>query len=309
MRLSVLISAALLLFSCSQPLPESFSVCFYNAYLLFDSAEDGWEYEGFRRSDGYTEDAYRERIRDLAIMLARNTSCDVIVLAEVESEEVLADLISSGLGLRGFRYYGLAKGSEPLSVGFISKERPDAVRIHSTDGARPFLEMSFGSFTILGVHARSRLETGSDAVRFRQFSHIGSILSSAEGLAFAIGDFNADPRYPEDGMAMYPSAGWADIPLNVTTDPGKAGGNILYSPLIDEGGAEGTYWYMDGWYFYDNALLCSSIFSSSEWRYASSRVIRPFEAEDILGRPDAYDASTGSGYSDHFPIEVTFVSF
>ena len=134
-------------------------------------------------------------------------------------------------------------------------------------------------------------------------------LKPTEGLAFAIGDFNADPRYPEDGMAMYPSAGWADIPLNVTTDPGKAGENILYSPLIDEGGAEGTYWYMDGWYFYDNALLCSSIFSSSEWRYASSRVIRPFEAEDILGRPDAYDASTGSGYSDHFPIEVTFVSF
>ena len=292
--------------SCSQGLPESFSVCFYNAYLLFDSSDDGWEYDGFRKGDGYTEEAYHERIRALAIFLAKYAESDVIVLAEVESDEVLLDLIEAGLDMRGYRFYGLARGPGPLSLGFISKRKPSSVNIHSTDGARPFLELSFDAFTILAIHARSRLEDDSADVRFNQFSHFASLLEEADGTAGAIGDFNADPRYGEEGMMMYPSAGWRDVPINVTDDPGRIQNRVYYSPLIDSGG-DGTYYYQDEWYFYDNILLRKESFDSEGWEYSSAGIVRPRDAEDAIGRPDAYDASTGNGFSDHFPVQVSFM--
>ncbi len=302
-------SIIVFLISCSVPRAGYFSAAFYNAYAFFDSSEDGWEYDGFRKSDGYTEEAYKERVRKTAVFLAKNTDCDLLILSEIESEEVLVDLISEGLDTRGFRYYGLAASGEPLSVGFISKSDV-RMALHSADGTRPFVELEVqtdqGPFTIFGVHMRSRLEEGSERVREKQMSHLANLLASAASPAIAIGDFNADPDHPEAGMARFP----ASASIMVTDDPGRIGGNAYYSPFSDrsECSEEGTYCYEGQWYFFDNALLGAECFDLDGWDYHSAEVIRSFEAEDILFRPEAYDASTGRGYSDHFPIEVRFIS-
>ena len=95
-------------------------------------------------------------------------------------------------------------------------------------------------------------------------------------------------------------------PINVTDDPGRIQNHVYYSPLIDSGG-DGTYYYQDEWYFYDNILLRKESFDSEGWEYSSAGIVRPRDAEDAIGRPDAYDASTGNGFSDHFPVQVSFM--
>ena len=136
MKLWVLLIITAMLSSCS-PDPEEhvFSVAAYNAYCLFDGIRDGDEFEGWRKSDGYTEAVYDKRVDDLAVLLGKYVSADVIILEEVESEIVLRDLIDSGLRKKGYFHYGLATtGNEAISVGFLSRIRPDAVRIHSFEG-------------------------------------------------------------------------------------------------------------------------------------------------------------------------------
>ena len=70
-----------------------FTISAYNMYLFFDGTDDGWEYDGFRKSDGYTQERYLDRVKDTAVFIARNMDSDVIILSEVESAVVLNDLL------------------------------------------------------------------------------------------------------------------------------------------------------------------------------------------------------------------------
>ena len=97
--------------SCSQGLPESFSVCFYNAYLLFDSSDDGWEYDGFRKSDGYTEEAYQERrIGEIAKQIAERGNVKFVLVAGPSSSGKTTFSHRLGIQLRvnGFRPHPIA---------------------------------------------------------------------------------------------------------------------------------------------------------------------------------------------------------
>ena len=297
---------------------DVFTVSAYNMYLFFDDTDDGWEYEGFRRSDGYTAARYDERIHDTAVFIAKNMPSDVIILSEVESEIVLNDLLEAGLRKKGYSHYGLASdGSSPLSVGFISKEEPLRSAVHSTDGERPVIDLTFsrksGTIRVFGIHARSRLEEQNEDIRRRQFEHLRFLVDSAdEDLVIAAGDFNADPRCPEAGMAEYPVSDINAIPVVVTGDPWLVRHGALYSPFLDDeenGGHEGSYHYQGKWYFLDNILVDQKAFDGKGLEYDSAAVIAPFEAQDILSRPLAYDASTGRGYSDHFGLTIRLSTF
>ena len=287
-------------------------------YLFFDGTDDGWEYDGFSRSDGYTQERYQERIRDAAVFIARNIDADVLILSEIESPAVLYDLLEAGLRKKGYSFYGLASdGSSPLSVGFISRIEPESSAIHSTDGERAMIDLVFstssGSVHIFGIHARSRLEEGSESIRLRQFEHLHALMSgSDEDIVIAAGDFNADPRYPEKGISIYPAADTSSVPLKIAGDPGLASDTVCYSPFMDGeeiSDADGTYCYQGEWYFLDNIIMDHRAFDGIGLEYRSASVVMPFEAVDILGRPMVYDASTGRGYSDHFALMMELAAF
>ena len=314
MRLAILLYA-LLLASCSpSPDGEVFSVTAYNAYALFDSTDDGDEYEGFRSRDGYGREAYQERIRRLAILLGRRcSSSDVLVLSEVESEIVLHDLLEHGLRGKGFSYYGLASdGTGTLFTGFISKKQPLSVTIHSIPGCRPILEASFmaGSecVTVFGVHFRSRLDDGGgEEIREEEARYLRMLMESCPSLAIAAGDFNADPRFPESAMALYPDGYDSSCAFHVTGDPSRTAQGIYFSPFMDDGAVlaeEGTYCYGGSWYFYDNALLSGECWDGDGLEYCDAWITSSEEMKDLLGRPRPFDASDGLGYSDHFPVTV-----
>ena len=298
--------------SCALETPQdAVAIGAYNMYLFFDGTDDGWEYDGFRRSDGYTLERYQERVHDAAVFIARNIDADILILSEVESPVVLHDLLEAGLRKKGYSFYGLASdGSAPLSVGFISRIEPVSSALHSTDGERAILDLAFrtssGSLRVFGIHARSRLEEGSEKIRMLQFRHLQALMSDAdEDIVIAAGDFNADPRYPEGGMTIFPESDSIHVPLKITGDPGLSSDTIYYSPFMDgeEGiDAEGTYCYQGKWYFLDNIIMDRRAFDGIGLEYRRASVIRPFESMDILGRPLAYDTSAGRGYSDHFAV-------
>ena len=316
MKLLVLFSFIIIIVSCI-PAPDSgeISIATYNAYCLFDSVGDGDEFTGFRKSDGYSEAVYDERIRNLAILLGRYVDADVIILEEVESEIVLSDLIEAGLRKKGYFYYGLATtGEEAISVGFLSRIEPNAVRMHSFGSERPILEISLTKagerFSIFGVHLRSKLEESSRDIRYGQLRHLSSLIEArSDSFVIVAGDFNADPREEGEALSEYPESYSESTALSVSADPGRVNADVLYAPLLDEETvqkAAGTYFFDGSWLIYDSILSTEDSVDGIGFELCAIEIISRFEMLDILGRPLAFDPSTGNGFSDHLPVVATF---
>ncbi len=312
----VLVSLAVfLLFSCS-PYERGavFEITTYNAYAFFDGVESGSEYEGFGHSDGYDGEAYKERVRELAILLGRRfDSSDVIILQEIESAAVLSDLLDAGLSAKGFLYYGLAASEDSLSVAFISKMKPDHTAIHSFPGCRPILELVFSpcgeSVHIFGVHFRSRLNGGEEE-RYGQSQHLASLMEGSQSIAVAAGDFNTDPRYGDGSFSVYPDMYSGANAFHVTGDPSRAGQRIYFSPLLDPDAVleeKGTYFYDGVWYIYDSILLSAEAWDGRGWEFCDVSIRTGREMKDLTGLPFPYDPSLGYGYSDHFPVTVRLI--
>lgn len=304
---------SLLFISCKPDAhKESFSVVTWNMYLFFDSREDGYEYNGYRKSDGYNDKIYSERIDNTSLALAKNfADVDLIVLQEIESNIVLYDLLQAGLKKKGFRYYGVAKSEKsPLSVGFISKYTPDSISFHGIDNHRTQLELSFTVngelISIVVIHATSRLADGEDE-RFDEFSLVRSIADLNSGsLCLIAGDFNADPRECEKGVGNIRKIVDSNTPIVCTGDPGECKDGVYFSQALDYMNhvGKGTYFYQNQWYWYDNILVSSEGFDFSGWEYDRSQIVMPFESVDQNGFPIAFDLSSKKGISDHLPLKL-----
>ena len=312
MRLMLLSLSLFLLFSCRFSTEKSFlKITTYNAYAFFDSYEDGSEFDGFAHSDGYDGEAYYQRVRDFAILLGRNfSSSDIIVLQEIESAEVLSDIIDAGLGEKGYSYYGLADdGVQTLSVGFVSRLQPTGVEIHAYPGCRPILEISFHvndeTIKVFVLHFRSRIDGGEEE-RYAQAEHLSLLLEREKGtLCIAAGDFNSDPSIGDGPFSVFPDLYSENNAFHVTSDPSKAGDKLYFAPLSGVYG--GTYFYDGAWYCYDNVLLTEECWDMRGWDFDSVQIENERILVDMLGRPEPYDVSTGYGYSDHLPVTLTLL--
>ena len=313
MRFAFLPFFILLSFSCSPSINRSFfTVTTYNLYAFFDSYEDGDEYEGFAKSDGYDGEAYSERIRNTAILIGKVfSSSDVIILEEVESNAVLLDLLEAGLKEKGFIYYGLADDENNLSVGFLSKLKPLSTALHVFPGCRPILELVFQKsgelIHIFGVHFRSRIPGGDDE-RMQEALHLAALMErNPDALCIAAGDFNTDPLLSSSPFSLSPDCYDEDNAFHVTGDPSKTGPHLYFSPLNDPDAVlseDGTYFYDGVWYFYDLFLLSEKAWDGEGWEYDGIIIESNRTMKDNGGRPFPYDVSTGYGYSDHFPVTL-----
>ena len=299
----------LLLVSCS---PETgnggFTVTSWNAYCFFDGVGDGSEYTEFLSSSGYTREKYTKRVDNAALYMASNMKdSDVIILEEIESEDVLSDLLEAGLKGAGFRYYGLAQKSDgELSVGFLSKIKPSSYAFHSTQSSRVILELKFivggEMITVFGVHLKSQLNESSS--RLEELSLIRTLVERRDGeCIIVIGDFNTDCL---TGSEMGDRKRKEDYALFLTGDGSEAYGGTLFSPYLDYGGSSlvGSYYYDGDWYTYDNALLSSTLFDGRGLEYDSFAIVSGALSKTSSGTPLKYEKSTGNGFSDHFAITL-----
>ena len=300
----LLIPFFILLSSCSQDKADrGLSILAYNMYLLFDSNEDGDEYYPFTHSGGYGSAEYESRIRRYRdFFLSDEGEADIYILSEIESEDVLVDLMKGKMRRKGYKYYGICSYDTPISVGFISRIPVKDVKVHSNDGPRDILEIEFiinGSLIkIFTIHAKSRLDGGQEERR-STFEHLSYLMSrSYPSLSIAAGDFNEDPRQGPDFLR---SDAGLDNPLKVTSSVDDLLPSVFYSPSLD-GGLD-TYFYQERWYSYDNIILSAAAFDGIGLEYVTSYVVYPEGAVDELGRPIRYEVQNNAGYSDHLAIK------
>lgn len=307
MRVLFLILLTLLI-SCSPEEDTSLlTITSWNAYCFFDGTDSSTEFTEFTLSGGYTREKYNKRVEATALYMTTNMKdSDIIILEEIESDDVLVDLIEAGLKNVGFSYYGLAQKEDGvLSVGFISKFRPSYFSFHSTLTSRPIAEIGFsfnGENVILyAVHLRSQL--GEESERREELYLLSTLLEGREGEnIIVIGDFNTD-CITGDEIGDVRKGGYI-IPL--TGDGRAACDGILFSPYLDYGSTPGagSYYYSGQWYTYDNALLTSTFFDGDGLEYLDFSIVSPAEAKTAAGLPVKYDKSTQEGYSDHFAITL-----
>ncbi|MCL2833301.1 MAG: endonuclease/exonuclease/phosphatase family protein [Treponema sp.] len=172
----------------NQSAPDrKFCAAVWNMQALFDSTENGNEYEEYRESAGWTSEKYRARLlaaaraitqmRSIAENLpAANTekltAPDFIGLVEMENAEVLNDLLMGPLSQQGYiqSFYGSAPAMS-LGLGVLSRYPLTETRVHSitTTGEtipRPILEVSLApggnSLVIFLCHWKSKVG-GDDA--------------------------------------------------------------------------------------------------------------------------------------------------
>lgn len=294
-----------------------FSVATHNAYCFFDGYECEEEFDGFLIKDGYTEEAYRKRVKKAADFYSDHyRDADVILFQEVENTIVLKDILEAGLIKRGFKYYGAADSkSGYLNVGFVSKIAPEDIIFHGVEGSRLIMELVFAAggerIHLFNIHASSRLDEENAGKREDEFSLLRTLLSAREGsLSIVLGDFNTDLSEGDSSLALKGSGYEYSAPLVITGDGGEARSGIYYSPAADkeESLGSGTCFYNSEWSFFDSAVISEEAFDFKGFEYASSRVISPSAALDVYGFPRKFDVRTGEGFSDHLGFMVSFRS-
>ncbi len=287
------------------------SILSYNLYLMFDDVESGDEYSPFRKEDGWSSDLYRNRVDGLSDLLSKEEyRSDIMLFQEVESCKVLEDLIDAGLGAYGPYYYGIIENISPISVGYISKYRPIAVRIHSSSSPRPILELEFliggERISVFCLHAMSRLDDGGYDERRDLFSLLSVLLmENSDRLCIAAGDFNEDPA---TGSAFCDvERGEGSGVLHATGKTDLVDVDVFYTAALDSSmDCYGTYYY-ESFESFDHILLNSFAFDGAGYDFANAEVLIPPGGTDELGRPVRYVPLEKTGFSDHFAVRAELV--
>jgi endonuclease/exonuclease/phosphatase family metal-dependent hydrolase len=123
-------------------------VATWNVQALFDGAEDGYEYEEYVDSAGWTKEKYLARLNGIAHALGSlEKSPDILTLVEVEKSQILEDLANSYLKDYGYHwsFFGNNDGSS-LGIGVLSRFPFSQTRVHSLSNQktvipRPVLEV------------------------------------------------------------------------------------------------------------------------------------------------------------------------
>ena len=289
-----LILIAVLLVSCSgceEQERSGFTVSSWNVQNLFDSVNDGTEYSEYKHQNGWSDSAYRARLKAAVSVLNEDgvRNSDVIVLNEVENENVVLDLMT--LLDSSFLWYAVAsEDGGAISLAVISRLPINDARIHSIEGARPVIETHFELSStdvfVFAVHAKSNLGEEDENVALRRL--LGQALSNLtdlrkldypDALIIIAGDFNEEPW---DGNVIENFNSWRCFWEDV------------------ERGTMGSYFYDGNWLCYDNILLSSDMIEN--WGVVTDGI-----ATDRDGLPNRWDRNTLSGVSDHLPVWVRII--
>lgn len=330
MRWCVLVLLCACLCSCRENPEEGgsgFIVTSYNVENLFDAESDGSEYPEYVPSESWTDETVKARLSLLGDTLLSKElrKSHLFVLQEVENENLVRRLVESRLGSHGYGYYGFAKKKgDAVGIAFISRLKPDWMRVHEVAEGRPLLELAFhgGSLVVVALHAKSRLggEAETEEARLEAARMVKAIRAdNPSALVVVTGDFNEDP----DASAS--STGQTALVLSDLGTAGlwdKRGSLVLtgrkafhdplwYCPWLDMQTApdgRGSCAWGGVWHRYDSALLSQEAFDGSGWEFSSFSVYRDSRLVGSDGLPLSWDRKTLSGASDHLPVTLSLYS-
>jgi len=150
---------------------RSVNLMTWNVHNLFDGEDNGYEYDEFLESSGWSTEKYLGRINTISAAIGSvDPKPDIILFQEIESLKILEDIALAVSG--GYSWSHFANNPEAvLGVGIISRFPLLESRVHSiTIGGdttpRPVLETRIdtgeGEFVFFGCHWKSKVG-GDDA--------------------------------------------------------------------------------------------------------------------------------------------------
>ncbi len=313
---------------------KDFTVASYNVQNLFDSTNQGNEYEDFvLGSHNWTSEMAQIKLNHTAEAIC-DINSDIIGLQEIENREVLRALVAKIGSSCGLRYTHSAITNKPTSavqVALLSKypilsSREIIITPNGRD--RNILESVVNvdgkKLSIFVNHWKSKAKDGKESARIKSATALASYLHSVNNEYIILGDLNS--RYNESEMI--------EPRLNDTN--GRTAINDVMktsvnSRLIDKSMLRmvSNDSHINLWSevtppkrwnheFYgekntlDHMLLPKSLFDnrSIEYKDGSFSVFAPSYLLDKYGKIAYWGMKkkqhTGTGYSDHLPIKASF---
>jgi len=183
-KLKFMVVLILIFAGCTGQIEEdsrALTLMTWNIHNLFDGEDDGFEYNEFRQSAGWSGEKYLGRINSISAAIGiLEYPPDIIVFQEIESLKILEDLASSMPGFLWGHFagnYGSAVGLGILSRFPLVDARAHSIAIEGDVIPRPVLELRVlapelpavaldedpvqSSFVIFACHWKSKI--GGDA--------------------------------------------------------------------------------------------------------------------------------------------------
>jgi endonuclease/exonuclease/phosphatase family metal-dependent hydrolase len=343
-----LIFFVLVLFGCSVSEPGEaensgiLTIMTWNVHNLFDGKDDGYEYDEFLQSAGWSQEKYMSRIYNISAAIGKLAPMpDVLMLEEIESSVILDDLsktLSKGYSWSHFANNpGAAAGLGILSRLPLTEAKTHSITIDGETTPRPVLEAKIqteeGSLILFVCHWKSKIG-GDDVTENVRKSSARVILRRIReineeepdtGIIIA-GDLNENHNeFYRQGAnaicALIPDDPYCVKLSNVNVEGQKdyliisgnkppvpvnfpLGSVVLFSPWIREL-ENGSYSYKHNWETIDHFLISGHFFNNSGWEYEKVLIANfaPFAGSD--GIPIPYNSKTGLGMSDHLPLLLT----
>lgn len=338
----IIILAFILLttFACAQP--KKFAVrtiAFYNVENLFDTINDPNTLDDARTPEGadrWTSKCYNDHVQKIARVLSEigndvtHSAPDVIGLAEVENEAVVADLINTSY-LKDYNY-GVIHYDSPdnrgVDVALIYKKSafkpissfPHPLHVYKDDGT-PLntrdqllvsgeLDGEMVHFIVnhwpsrLGGEPRSRHLREEAAALNKQI--IDSLLKiDPNAKVFSMGDFNDDPTNSSFKKILQTKDKKEDVQKGDLFNPMET----MYNKGM------GTLAHQDKWNLFDQIYFTYDVLKGdkSSYRYWKASVFNPDYLTTQTGRYKGYpfrSMANGNytwGYSDHYPVCIYLI--
>jgi len=314
----------------------------WNIHNLFDGEDNGYEYDEFLQSSGWSEEKYQGRINTISDAIGRiEPQPDIIMLQEIESQKALEDLSRA---LNGFSqcHFAVNPGSA-IGLGIVSRFPLDEIKTHSItvdqdSTPRPVLEVRIGTeegIVVFICHWKSKIGGDKETENTRRASarvilrRIRELRETQGNIGIIIaGDLNQnyDEFYRQDSSMI--CALLPDDPYCAQTTNGEQKDFIVisknkppvpnhfskdticfYSPWINEL-ENGSYFYKNDWETIDHFLVSNHFFddvtgsevSRAGWKYEKTTVVNIAPFANAAGIPTPYNTRTGLGLSDHLPL-------
>ncbi|MDR3020158.1 MAG: endonuclease/exonuclease/phosphatase family protein [Treponema sp.] len=317
---------------------RSLALMTWNVQNLFDGKDNGFEYDEYKESAGWSVEKYQGRINSLSAAINTiNPKPDIILFQEIESLVILQDLARALSKAYSWSHFagnpGAALGIGILSSIPLEESVAHSITIDEETTPRPVMETRVitedGAIVIFSCHWKSKLGGDAATESTRRASarvilrRIRELWENEPELEVIIaGDLNEnhDEFYKQDAnmicallpddpfSAMLTGAQKDFIVLSKNKPPEPVHFSqdavVMFSPWMGDL-ENGTYFYRYNWETIDHFLLSKQFFNNKGWEYENAFVLNNPPFTNASGLPVPYNQKTGAGLSDHLPLLIT----
>jgi endonuclease/exonuclease/phosphatase family metal-dependent hydrolase len=310
----------------------------WNVHNLFDGIDNGFEYDEFLNSAGWSTEKYKGRINAISAAIGGIKPLpDIIMLQEIESLVILEDIAEAVSG--GYEWSHFAKNpGAALGLGILSRfplvePKTHSITIGSETTPRPVLETRIqaeNNFVIFTCHWKSKLGGDDNTENVRRASarvilrRIRELWEEEPDLGVIVaGDLNENHdefyrRKAETVCALLPDDPYcAQMTGGMQKDFIVIGKDKPPEPVHFPQGTvalfsawardleKGSYYYKNDWETIDHFLVSGQFFNDTGWKFEKVIPVDFSPFANAHGIPVPYNVRTGSGLSDHLPLLMT----